>query len=404
MYGGAGNDGLYGEAGDDTLIGGVGNDTLQGGVGNDTYIFNLGDGKDTIFDYEAGEGGKADKIVFGEGIGAEDLKIRRNGANLIIDYSETDSITVQNAYLYSQSYVGTYTDGRAFVEKIEFADGMVLEAEDILGIVNSGINGTEENDNIYGYDSGFGYDTGEKIHGYGGNDYLYGRTGDDTLYGDEGNDSLSGEDGDDTLIGGVGNDTLQGGVGNDTYIFNLGDGRDTISDYEAGEGGKADKIVFGEGISAEDIGLAKNGNNFVINYSENDSVTIQNAYRSGYQDGQYYVENVEFSNGDLYKINYSDTTIEFISGNESDLNSEDAQMLSLFNVDSLVDEIENTNLDEEGIMESVAGSDESGDEVAAIVNLVVQDMSESSLGNVGELIENTDLASTEEAVGLWISE
>ncbi|MCZ6173256.1 hypothetical protein O6B44_08545, partial [Campylobacter ureolyticus] len=34
----------------DTLIGGTGNDTLQGGDGDDTYIFNLGDGKDEIYD------------------------------------------------------------------------------------------------------------------------------------------------------------------------------------------------------------------------------------------------------------------------------------------------------------------------------------------------------------------
>ncbi|MCH5263931.1 MAG: hypothetical protein J1F42_13560, partial [Lachnospiraceae bacterium] len=40
---------------------------------------------------------------------------RREGNNLIIEYGDGDSVTVQNAYYYA--------DGRACVEYIEFADG-----------------------------------------------------------------------------------------------------------------------------------------------------------------------------------------------------------------------------------------------------------------------------------------
>lgn len=52
IYGGAGFDSFYGEDGNDTLIGGTGSDYMEGGAGDDTYIYNVGDGLDTIYDYE----------------------------------------------------------------------------------------------------------------------------------------------------------------------------------------------------------------------------------------------------------------------------------------------------------------------------------------------------------------
>ena len=49
LYGGEGNDKLYGSIKDDVLVGGSGDDYLEGGQGADTYIYNRGDGNDTIF-------------------------------------------------------------------------------------------------------------------------------------------------------------------------------------------------------------------------------------------------------------------------------------------------------------------------------------------------------------------
>ena len=54
------------QIGNDTLIGGQGNDTLEGCEGDDIYIFNKGDGEDTVCDVN----GKADEIRLGhESIG-----------------------------------------------------------------------------------------------------------------------------------------------------------------------------------------------------------------------------------------------------------------------------------------------------------------------------------------------
>ncbi|MBQ7980619.1 MAG: hypothetical protein IJ305_03320, partial [Oscillospiraceae bacterium] len=93
----------------------------------------------------------------------------------------------------------------------------------------------------------------------------------DILVGSVNGEAISAGSGDDILIGGEGNDTLYGGSDIDTYIFNLGDGNDVIN--EQSYASAADKVVFGEGVSAEDIEISRSGNNMIIKYSENDSIT-----------------------------------------------------------------------------------------------------------------------------------
>jgi len=73
------------------------------------------------------------------------------------------------------------------------------------------------------------------LNGGTGNDNLTAGNGDDILTGGTGNDNLTAGNGDDILNGGTGNDTLNGAYGSDTYIFNLGDGADTINDYNTSE-------------------------------------------------------------------------------------------------------------------------------------------------------------------------
>ena len=113
-HGGSGNDTLSGGNGDDLLEGGIGNDTLNGGAGDDTYIFNLGDGQDTI--RENGDG--ADRILFGEGIESSDLMFEKEGNNLKISViGQNDTITVSD-YFYNDNYK---------VEAFQTSDGSVLD-------------------------------------------------------------------------------------------------------------------------------------------------------------------------------------------------------------------------------------------------------------------------------------
>ncbi|WP_295081769.1 calcium-binding protein [Ruminococcus sp.] len=145
--------------------------------------------------------------------------------------------------------------------------------------------------NIY-----IGTDSGDKLNGSGNADKLFGGKGNDTLYGGNG---------DDELHGGAGNDTLYGGYGNDTYMFNLGDGQDTINEENVGS--TADKVVFGTGIKPEDITVTRDGNDMVLLVgTKGDSLRIVRQYtNSGYQ-----VENFEFADGKKAHIDL--TASEFV--------------------------------------------------------------------------------------------
>ena len=287
--GGAGNDTIYGDSGNDTLIGGKGNDRLEGSYGDDTYIWNLGDGFDTIYDDNRGNTDN-DTIKFGEGISFEDLSFERDGNSLIIHVNNdrTQGIKIQD--YYSSTYYK--------VEKLEFADGTIVETSTIAvttdrsdALAAQDITGTDNNDTLTGGNFG---------------DTLTGNDGDDVIDGEAGNDTLRGNSGNDTLIGGKGNDRLEGSYGDDTYIWNLGDGFDTIYDYNGGNTDN-DTIKFGEGISFEDLSFERDGNSLII-YVNNDKtqgIKIQDYYSSYSQ-----VEKLEFADESVVETSTVAVTID----------------------------------------------------------------------------------------------
>ncbi|MDX2215456.1 MAG: choice-of-anchor L domain-containing protein [Oculatellaceae cyanobacterium bins.114] len=91
------------------------------------------------------------------------------------------------------------------------------------------------------------------INGQGGNDRLEGLSGNDILRGGAGTDTLLGGDGDDTLVGNAGSDRLTGGSGSDAFRLRLGDGTDTITDFNI----TSDRIELGGGLSPTDISLVQ---------------------------------------------------------------------------------------------------------------------------------------------------
>ena len=74
----------------------------------------------------------------------------------------------------------------------------------------------------------------DRLWGAGGNDTLRGNGGNDQLSGDSGRDALVGGTGADRLDGGTGNDRLWGGQGADVFVFQQGDGRDVVNDFQNG--------------------------------------------------------------------------------------------------------------------------------------------------------------------------
>ena len=319
LYGGRGNDTLNGGSGYDLLDGGEGNDiliggknddTLNGGYGDDTYVFNKGDGKDTITD-----NGGTDTIKFGEGINREDIIVKRvarmndrtgrkeySDIAIFFKNSSNDSITMQNVIDSNKNRDNN------IIENFEFANGEKLSFEDIKKL---SLIGTDNNENIIGY-----VHSNNIIKGEGGDDKLYGQGWNDTMYGGDGNDLIESGSGNDTLIGGKGDDTLTGGYDNDTYIFNKGDGADTIIDTSG-----QDKIKFGEGIRKEDLSAIIQGDEYIKDFviffknSPNDSIILKNIVNGNRIDATI-LKTLEFANGD--KIDIRGIEKLFIIGTDRD--------------------------------------------------------------------------------------
>ena len=85
-----------------------------------------------------------------------------------------------------------------------------------------------------GADSLTGGAGADRLYGLGGNDHLIGAASHDRLSGGAGRDQLSGGSGADTVDGGTGRDTLWGGSGADVFIFEQGDGLDSLRDFQNG--------------------------------------------------------------------------------------------------------------------------------------------------------------------------
>ncbi|MGY4812932.1 calcium-binding protein [Xylella fastidiosa subsp. fastidiosa] len=330
LYGGGGNDLLLGGAGDDVLDGGEGSNRLEGGAGNDvlkvsywsadnvlnggtgddtlygsafadTYLFNKGDGHDTIIE-QSGD----DKLVFGEGIAAADVRLLRQGQDVVLDLGNGhDSIRLKD-WLTSN---GTRNHS-ADIEQIVFADGTLWTPETLstLGLTTLGTSGNDILKGTDVRDSLLGGDGDDTLYGGGGNDLLLGGAGDDVLDGGEGSNRLEGGAGNDVLKvsywsadnvlnGGTGDDTLYGSAFADTYLFNKGDGHDTIIE-QSGD----DKLVFGEGIAAADVRLLRQGQDVVLDLGNgHDSIRLKDWLTSnGTRNHSADIEQIVFADGTLW--------------------------------------------------------------------------------------------------------
>lgn len=300
----SGDDELYGKSGNDWLAGGAGNDFLAGGEGSDTYVFNAGDGQDVIDDQGFTDRRDTNVLYFGEGLRAENAVVQRNGDDLCVRFRNSDdSITVSNYFITS---IPT-------LERFIFADGSEWDPATIKALT---LAGTDDDDYLVAYPEG------SKIYASGGDDWLEGAEGDDSLYGGEGNDDLFGGNGDDTLAGGAGNDWLNGGGGSDTYLFNAGDGQDTINGMFMPEGASLsdrETIRFGSGLLAEAAIIIRSDDSLIITFrGSDDSITLE-GYFSPFLRPEY---RIVFADG----AEWDYATVQALTLKGSD----DAQMLEAY--------------------------------------------------------------------------
>ncbi len=117
---------LTGGSGDDVLDGGAGNDKLTGGQGADTYLFNRGGNQDSITNADTDLA--PDKLLFGAGIGEDDLWFTKSGSNLVVTVLGTsDKVTL----------IDWYSSSNNRLDRFELADGTILEGSDVQDLVNA---------------------------------------------------------------------------------------------------------------------------------------------------------------------------------------------------------------------------------------------------------------------------
>ncbi|MDZ7922274.1 calcium-binding protein [Rhodoferax sp.] len=297
---------LYGGTGT-TFMGGKGNDTMSGNMASDTYVFNLGDGQDTINEFSNQYYSHTDVLTFGPGILPSAVTPTRSGVHLVLKVGTGgDQITVNNWFADSGSFYQ--------IEQIKFADGTTWSNSQVSTRALE-VFGTEGADTLSGV--GAFYDV---LRGGAGNDTLTAVGGGDTLDGGDGDDAMSnsttlyGGTGT-TFMGGKGNDTMSGNMASDTYVFNLGDGQDTINEFSNQYYSHTDVLTFGPGILPSAVTPTRSGVHLVLKVGTGgDQITVNNWFADS---GSFYqIEQIKFADGTTWSNSQVSTRALEVFGTE----------------------------------------------------------------------------------------
>jgi len=289
---------LIGNAGANVLTGGTGNDTMSGGLGNDTYVVDVvGD----VVNENANEGIDLVQSAVNWTLGANVENLTLTGSNATNGTGNgLDNVLTGNGNANkldggagNDSLVGaagadslTGGTGNDTLDGGAGNDTMLGGAGDDFYVVDATTDAITENAsegtdtvltsvtltlvaNVENVTLATGT-TALSATGNGSNNMMIGNAGANTLTGAAGND---------TLQGGLGNDSLVGGAGADLYLFNKGDGTDTIQDSDS-TSGVLDQLTFGTGITRSGTTFKKVSNNLEITFTgtTTDKVVIKDWY------------------------------------------------------------------------------------------------------------------------------
>jgi len=297
IAGGDGNDSLAGGKGSELLLGGDGNDSIDGNGGNDlallgadddTFVWDPGDGSDTV----EGQDGH-DTMLFNGAAVAEQVDLSANG-NRLTFFRNPGNVTMDTRGVERVDFPALGGVDLVTVNDLSGTDVKDVNL-DLAGTPGGAggdgqadrvvVNGTNGNDAI----DVSGDSTEVKVsglaprvaifhpeptdeldvHALGGNDTIDasalaadailfepdGGSGDDTIAGGKGIDKLLGGPGNDSIDGNGGNDLALLGAGDDTFVWDPGDGSDTVEGQN-----DVDTMVFNGANAAEQpIALSANG-------------------------------------------------------------------------------------------------------------------------------------------------
>jgi Ca2+-binding RTX toxin-like protein len=227
----------------DVFYSSAGDDVIEGFGGGDLYHFGRGSGHDKVYEsintpYEDQD----DTLVFDSDIAVADVRFVRDGNDLVISIvGASDTLTVVGHFDYAD-----FDD----IELFRFADGTVLTSADVEILATAG-------------------------------------------QATSGDDLILGTPRDNLLDGGAGDDRLEGGRGDDSYVFGLGYGHDTISDFDNG----LDKVLFGAGVMPAMVTGHRQLDDLVLTVGSNDdTLIVENYFSLSY----FLVEEFRFADGTVW--------------------------------------------------------------------------------------------------------
>jgi Ca2+-binding RTX toxin-like protein len=259
VYAKGGDDEIHTGAGDDIVYGGEGDDIIYGGRGNDTYIFNRGDGEDTIYDIQ-----DQNIVQFGETITEDDIAFVRTAMDELTVYVKDDNNdfrTTSDKIVFDDWFEKNNPENDVF----RLADGTEIDVEYSFIVTESydyvHLNGENNHtvDLLGGNDSAV-VNNSEYI-------FIRGGEGNDTFYVEGGNNNIfDGEEGNDTFfLDSLNNSTVIGGKGDDSIRLKHSDGNHTLS---SGEGDDDINISSSTG----DYSVSTGDNNDRVNIYRHDGL------------------------------------------------------------------------------------------------------------------------------------
>lgn len=218
-----------------TWDGGAGTDTASGGSGSDTYVYGIGYGNLAITDSNAG----SNTIKFKSGVTFDDLWANYSGGSLQIGIrGQANFATVTSNFVSGNDVIKTLDlSGAAQVDLTQ------IQGINVLSDGNDTFNGTT-----------------------GSSRFILANNGDDTI-----NPFTNAYSTTSSIIdGGLGNDTIVTSAGDDQFLFERGDGHDTITD-----GGGQNVILFGPTVENNDVIYEIIGNDLYVGVKDlnNSSLT-----------------------------------------------------------------------------------------------------------------------------------
>src|SRR5579883_976103 len=230
----------------DVLDGGHGNHFLSGGNGGDIYLYDRGDGADTI-DVNKTNAliTNPNYVVFGAGLAPDDVTFSRVGTSgdllVSVNGDPADTLTVQGQF--TAAFTGSF--GTQYFDQIQvfkFADGTTYSWQDVQNMIIAQ-EVASPGATIYGFDSSDTIDPGQ----------------------------------------GAGGRLMEGGNGDDTYVFGEGYGNDTIfANRDNPGGGLTDTVQLNPEVDPATVQVIRNGNSNDVELvlADGSTLTIQDQFQT----------------------------------------------------------------------------------------------------------------------------